>query len=116
VTGVRVGKHDCYDRLVIDLGGAAAGFSVRYVDQVTADGSGNVVPTPGGARLQVIVRHPSFSPVARPGVAGFRTFRSLTDAGSFEGQVGLGLGVRARLPFRVFTLDKGIVVDVAHTW
>jgi hypothetical protein len=86
---------------------------------VTADGSGAVVPTPGGARLQVIVRHPSFSPVPLPSIAGFSTFRSVTNAGSFEGQTTYGLGARARLPVRVFPIAGGhdrIVVDVAHHW
>jgi hypothetical protein len=55
--------------------------------------------------------------VPLPNVAGFSTFRSITNAGSFEGQTTYGLGVRARLPFRVFTIAGGhgrIVVDVAH--
>lgn len=42
-------------------------------------------------------------------------------AGTFEGYTSLGLGVRARLPFRVFALDgpgdgSRLVVDVAHRW
>ncbi|BAS14136.1 conserved hypothetical protein [Arthrobacter sp. Hiyo8] len=42
-------------------------------------------------------------------------------AGSFEGYTSLGLGVRARLPFRVFTLagpgtGSRLVIDVAHMW
>jgi hypothetical protein len=42
-------------------------------------------------------------------------------AGSFEGYTTLGVGTRARLPFRVFALagpggDTRIVVDVAHRW
>jgi hypothetical protein len=42
-------------------------------------------------------------------------------AGSFEGQTTLGLGVRARLPFRAFVLPgpgsgSRLVVDVAHRW
>ena len=42
-------------------------------------------------------------------------------AGSFEGYTSIGLGVRARLPFRVFMLDgpgtsSRLVVDVAHRW
>jgi hypothetical protein len=73
-----------------------------------------------GKRLQVIVRHPSFSTRAMPGVTGFRTFRQVVDAGSFEGQTTLGIGLRnGPLPFRVFTLNGGhgrLVVDVAHTW
>lgn len=119
VDTVRAGRHECFDRLVVDIDGPPAGYNVRYVDQVMADGSGAVVPTPGGARLQVIVRHPRFSPVPLPDVAAFTTFRSITNAGSFEGQTTYGLGVRARLPFRVFTIAGGhgrIVIDVAHRW
>jgi hypothetical protein len=44
---VRTGQHDCYDRLVLDIDGPPAGYNVRYVDQVTADGSGFVVPYSG---------------------------------------------------------------------
>jgi hypothetical protein len=45
----------------------------------------------------------------------------ITWAGSFEGYTTIGLGVRARLPFRVLVLDgpvagSRIVVDVAHQW
>ena len=119
VDTVRAGRHECFDRLVVVVDGPPAGYNVRYVDQVIADGSGAVVSTPGGARLQVIVRHPSVSLVPLPTVADFSTFRSVTNAGSFEGQTTYGLGVRARLPFRVFTIAGGhgrIVVDVAHHW
>lgn len=119
VDTVRAGRQECFDRMVVDIDGPPAGFDVRYVDQVRADGSGNVVPTAGGARLQVVVRHPAFSTPRLPSVAGFTTFRQITNAGSFEGQTTFGLGVRARLPFRVFTLPGGhgrIVVDVAHRW
>ena len=54
-------------------------------------------------------------------VAGYSTFRQVAYAGSFEGQTTIGLGVRARLPFRVFTLagpgsDTRLVIDVAHHW
>jgi hypothetical protein len=54
-------------------------------------------------------------------VTDYRTFRQVAFAGSFEGQTTIGLGVRARLPFRVLTLtgpgtSSRIVVDVAHSW
>jgi hypothetical protein len=54
-------------------------------------------------------------------VSGFRTFRQAYWGGTFEGTTVVGLGVRARLPFRVFSLPgKGdrtrFVVDVAHRW
>ncbi len=54
-------------------------------------------------------------------VSGFRTFRQACWGGTFEATTTVGLGVRARLPFRVFTIEGSkdttrLVVDVAHTW
>lgn len=132
ITDVRAGRQACYDRLVVDVAGAGAGYDVRYVDQVIADGSGQVVPLRGGAKLQVVVRAPAYdangNATYRPAdrrelvnVTGFQTFRQLALAGSFEGVTTIGAGVRARLPFRVLVLDgpgssSRIVVDVAHRW
>ncbi len=130
--GVRSGRHDCYDRLVVDLSGPAAGARVQYVDKVVMDGSGAPVALRGAARLQIVVLAPAYnqngSPTYRPAdprelvnVTGYRTFRQVAWAGSFEGQTTLGLGVRARLPFRVFQLTgpgshTRLVIDVAHRW
>ena len=132
LTTVRTGRHTCFDRLVIDLNGRAAGYDVRYVGTVRQDGSGFAVPLRGSARLQVVVRAPSYNlagqttyaPANRrelSNVSGYSTFRQVAFAGSFEGQTTIGLGVRARLPFRVFTLagpgsNSRLVVDVAHHW
>ena len=121
LTGVRPGRHDCFDRLVVDIAGKPpAGYDVRYVDVFRADGSGDVVPVAGGAILSVIVRAPAYQRL-RASVAGYRTFRDVAWGGSFEGQTSLGLGVRGRLPFRVFQLDgpghgTRLVIDVAHRW
>ena len=128
VVDVRTGAHACFDRFVVDVAGRGDGYFVRYVDQVRFDGSGDVVPLRGGARLEVVVVEPVaatdafFLPDGEPAdVRGYRTFRQVAWAGSFEGQTTFGLGVRARLPFRVLTLDgpgsgSRLVVDVAHRW
>jgi hypothetical protein len=121
VDTLRAGRHACFDRFVVEVDGPIGGYNVRYVDQITADGSGFVVPTRGaGKRLQVVVRHPSFSRLTMPNVAGFTTFRQVVPAGSFEGQTTFGIGLRnGPLPTRVFTIDGGhgrLVVDVAHRW
>ncbi|WP_224048589.1 hypothetical protein [Arthrobacter sp. NicSoilB4] len=132
VTNVRTGQHYCFDRLVIDLNGPAGGNTVRYVPQVTQDGSGLPVALRGQAFLQVTVNAPAYddsgnatynpaNPNELTDVTGYQTFRQVAWAGSFEGYSTLGLGVRARLPFRVFTLvgpDAGsrLVIDVAHFW
>ncbi|RJK96862.1 AMIN-like domain-containing (lipo)protein [Vallicoccus soli] len=132
VRGLRAGQHPCFDRLVVDVRGRVTGYAVRYVDQVRADGSGQVVPLRGRARLEVVVQaagydgqgRPTYAP-ARPseavGVGGYATFRQVAWVGSFEGQSQVGLGVRARLPFRVLVLPpvsgtSRLVVDVAHSW
>ena len=122
VTGVRAGRHTCYDRLVVDMTGRAPGYDVRYVGTVYADGSGLPVPVAGGARLAVMARKGATSVPAMPSVSGFSTFRQVRWAGSFEGQTTLALGVRARLPFRVSstydatTNRSRVIVDVAHRW
>ncbi len=125
LTGVRSGRHTCFDRLVIDLSGRPAGYRVNYVSNVFTDGSGALVPLRGGAKLQIVVTAPNYHLTANQreltNVAGYQTFRQVAWAGSFEGQSTIGLGVRARLPFRVLTLPgpgagSRLVVDVAHRW
>ncbi len=132
LTGVRAGRHTCYDRLVLDVRGDVDGWDVRYVPVVHAEGSGKPVPVAGGADLQVVVRVPAYNASGRPtytpanpsrlvNVSSFSTFEQVAFAGSFEGQTTIALGVRARLPFRVFVLDgpgsgSRLVIDVAHRW
>ena len=127
VSDIRSGRHECFDRLVIDTNLVEAGYYVRYTDEVTYVGSGEPVPLRGGAKLFVMAYSPSydenFDPTYQPAdpaevvdVTGYRTFRQVAWAGSWEGTTDLGLGVRARLPFRVFTLTDRVVVDVAHQW
>jgi hypothetical protein len=100
---------------------------VSYVDEVTEDATGDPVPLRGGAKLQVTVYAPAYDESWEPtyvyanraelvDVTGFQTFRQVAWAGSWEGTTGVGLGVRARLPFRVFTVPDRIVIDVAHFW
>jgi hypothetical protein len=116
VTAVRAGRHDCYDRLVLDNTRSGLGYSVSYVRQVTQDGSGAAVPLKGGAFLQVVDKAGATRRLPMPDVTGYRTFRQVAWAGSFEGYTTIGLGVRARLPFRVFRTGNHLVIDVAHTW
>lgn len=130
IVNVRGGQKTCYDRLVVDFRGKASAYRVRYVSAVTKQGSGAVLPLRGGAFLQIDLQAPTYdvntgAPTYRPAnrnelvnVSGWRTFRQVADGGSFEAVTTFGLGVRARLPFRVFKLaDPGrVVIDVAHRW
>ena len=132
VFDVRTGRHPCFDRVVIQVVGDVGGYTVGYVDVVTQEGSGTPLAVPGGARLSVAVNHPAYDDTGRvtydhpigpvATVDGYSTLRSVVYGGSYEGYTQLGVGVRARLPFRVFTLAgpgiaaNRIVIDVAHRW
>ncbi|KAA1421639.1 hypothetical protein F0U44_05010 [Nocardioides humilatus] len=134
VTDVRSGRHTCFDRLVVDIGGhgrGRPGWWVGYVPRVVMDGSGHRVPLRGDARIQVVINAPAYGrhgavtydpadPRELVDVGTYDTFRQVAWAGTFEGQTTLGLGVRARLPLRVFVLDdpsgRRLVIDVAHSW
>lgn len=129
LVNIRTGRNTCYDRMVFDLNGPAAGYAVQYVSNVYADGSGQLIPLNGGAKLEIVARAPAYNQNGQPtypgitgqklpsvNLTGYQTFRDAKFAGSFEGQTTVGLGVRARLPFRVFTLDNRVIVDVAHYW
>jgi hypothetical protein len=125
LTGVRAGHHACFDRLVVDVAGSpGVGYRVQYVPEVLSDAKGDVVPLRGAADLQVVL----FTESSRlrnssklVSTAGLPTLLQVASAGGFEGQTDLGVGVRARLPFRVFTLagpgsGGRVVIDVAHHW
>lgn len=132
LTDVRTGKHDCYDRIVFDItsgAGSPVGYTVEYVSQVIQDGSGDVVPVAGDAKVQITINAPAYdgpgnstyNPATVPGVSGYQTFRQVAWAGSFEGYTTFGLGVRARLPIRAVVLTgpgsgQRLVVDVYHFW
>lgn len=133
ITNVRAGRHTCFDRMVVDVRGKGAGYTVRYVAQVLSQGKGAVVPLRGGAKLDVVITAPTYNintgtstynpanPRELVNVTGFSTFRQIASGGSFEGYTTIGLGVRARLPMRVFIIDgpgtgSRVVIDVAHHW
>ena len=132
ITNIRSGRHACFDRLVVDVNGGAPAYTVRYVSAWTQDGSGLAVPLRGGAFIDVRVMAPAhdqnYTPTYTPAnrseavnVAGFQTFHQVAFAGTYESVTQIGLGVRARLPFRVFTLaglgdGSRLVIDVAHRW
>ena len=139
---VRPGRHACYDRVVFDTNGVvdgpdAIGVHVAYAEgDVRADGSGEPVPTAGGAALEVIVRAPAqgygtggHQPgrvlagvgddlVTTDQVAGWPALREVVFAGSFEGQSTFAVGVDRRLPFRAGSFEADgythVYVDIAH--
>ncbi|HET9517095.1 MAG TPA: hypothetical protein VFO77_05155, partial [Actinoplanes sp.] len=80
----------------------------------------------GGAKLAVTLKAPATTYPAVTGdhpvnVLRYRTLRDVVYGGSFEGYTQFGVGVRARLPMRVFVAagpgaHSRIIIDVAHRW
>lgn len=129
---IRAGRHRCFDRLVIDVRGPVQESRVEYVPGVTGLATGDPIPVRGGAFLSVIAGATDHDQNGQPtypwagraelvNVTGFDTLRQVRWAESQEGLTQVAVGVRARLPFRVFVLagpgaGSRLVIDVAHRW
>ena len=135
IHNVRSGQHACFDRLVIDIGpgDGTAGYQTGYADRLRGAASGELLPRlRGGISLGILVdvraHDDNYDPTYQPAdpyeivnVSGYQTFRQVAFYGTFEGTTQLGIGVRARLPYRVFVLagpggGHRFVIDIAHRW
>lgn len=126
---VRTGRHACYDRMVFDIPGMTTAdpalYWVQYVPSFAHVPSQTGIPVEGGAVIEIEFTAPvnhSQYPVGLadplPGLdfSGYQTFRDAKFGGYYDSATHIGLGVRARLPFRVLVLPERLVVDVAHRW
>ncbi|MBD0023854.1 hypothetical protein GII33_14210 [Gordonia pseudamarae] len=125
VTGIRVGHHDGFDRVVFDLGGSGTpGWRVDYTDEPTRPGSGAPITVRGRSVLQVVLiglGYPMDTGVdeytgPNP-VDGVHTVEQVHLTGVFEGEAVGFIGVDADKPaVRVTSLTNPtrLVVDLAH--
>jgi len=119
IADVRVGANEGFDRFVVEFEGAIGAYFVSYVDQVTQDGSGDVVPVEGTALLQVSLNGIPNEPSTPQQTidADLTGLIQVVGAGAgFEASVSYGLGTAQAAGFRVFTLTEPsrLVVDIAH--
>jgi hypothetical protein len=122
LVAVRAGRHAGFDRVVFEFrGDVPATRRIRYVDQLTQDGSGEPVSLAGDANLEVVFEganahddrgNPTVSP--RRFSPGFPALKEVAQVGDFEAVVGYGLGVDRERPFKVSTLSgpSRLVIDV----
>ncbi|MEU4326347.1 AMIN-like domain-containing (lipo)protein [Nonomuraea dietziae] len=124
VKTVRFADHGPLDRVVIDLDGDVTSYSVRWVDELVQDGSGEPIDVRGGAYLQVTLKPANaHTDEGKPTWSGGPIFQAslgnvqnVVKTGDFEGVVGVGLVLDHRAPFSVaeLTSPHRLVVDVAH--
>ena len=124
VTDIRLGRHDGFDRVVVEVGGEGPpGWDVRYVDEAASQGSGDPVDVPGDAVLQVTLTGAGY-----PYDTGLEEYAggplSATDTevvtevvfdATYEGTTVAFVGTASRTPFRVYALENParVVVEVA---
>jgi len=119
---VRAGGHAGANRVVFEFEGDVPTHSVRYVDQLVEDGSGNPISLAGAANLEVIFQganahrengSPTVSP--RRFSPGLTAVKEIAQLGDFEAVVSYGIGVDQQRPIQVSTLSNPsrLVIDIA---
>lgn len=124
LVSVRAGGHEEFDRVVWELDGPLPGVHAEYVDEpVRACGSGEPVPLPGDAWLEI--RMTPARAHTEDGRATIAERRRATDlplvleiaaSCDFEAVVTWVIAVRSPEPFRLTWLEdpSRLVVDVRH--
>jgi hypothetical protein len=119
LTGISVGRHPAFDRIVFRFNGGIPGYRIQYTDQVLNDARGDQVPLPGRTFLRIVFFGASgYQSYRGPHVISpdYPTLLQLRTAGDFEGYLSFGAGLSSRAGFHVRTLTQPdrVVVDVAH--
>ncbi|WP_040798222.1 AMIN-like domain-containing (lipo)protein [Nocardia higoensis] len=126
VTGVRIGSHDGFDRVVYDLGGSGTpGWIVGYTERAVQDGSGRELDIAGDSVLEVRITGSAYpfdsgvTPYAGPDPLTDPAVPGITGVSTplvFEGVSQSFIGVTGEQPaFSVTTLSNPtrLVVDIA---
>ncbi|WP_324651341.1 hypothetical protein [Georgenia sp. H159] len=120
---MRVGDHEGYDRVVLELtGDGVPGWQTEYVTEAVEDGRGETIDVDGDAILSVYVsgtRYPDegedhYAPQGP--VEGSDVVEEVHYVGTFEGLTQLFIGVDGgEADYRVFTLadPARLVIDIA---
>ena len=122
VTGVRVARHDGFDRVVVDFKGDIPGYAVRWTSKVETEGAGKVIDLKGGRALHVMlipaVAHTEEGTPTWSGTSAepLTAVTGIVSTGDFEGHVGIALISDRTRTFRVkeYTGPSRLVIDVGH--
>lgn len=125
LVSIRTAHHPTYDRVVFEFSGAAPGYRVAYVPQVTTDGEGAPVALRGDHFLQVAFQGATLDRAMQGGTGSYSGPKRVTPllpsvqeiafAGDFEGVLSWGIGIDGSRGIRVVPLSSPsrIAIDVA---
>jgi hypothetical protein len=126
MTGIRTGLNTGFDRIVLDMTGAQPGVSyTNYLDELIADGSGEIVWLTGQYFVSVVANparahddagNPTYTGPQKFRTRNLRNVMAVAVTGDFEGYLSIGLGIRYQSWVRVFTLGSPtrVVIDVGN--
>lgn len=123
LTGIRVGEHETFTRVVYDfIGEGEPGWYTGYLDQPYQQGSGHDVDVDGEAFLKIDLTGTTYpfehehEGLATGPYPGTGVVREVVNTGTFEGHTLTYLGLEAELPYSVTVLHDPlrVVVDIQH--
>ena len=122
--GVRIGKHDGFDRIVFDFKGKLEGYTVKYEKPpLSWYGDGETIKVKGKAFVEITFYPLSVSQIEigvtitprqkRPNLPLIKEIKPL---GWFEAEVAYVIGLDRKTPFRVHLMANPdrLVVDFKH--
>lgn len=124
VVGVRVGAHEGFDRVVVDLeGDGDPGWFVDYTSTPMQETVGQPLQVAGNSFLNINVDGTVYPfelgkdnnvPVTMAGDTG--NVIDVISAGTYEGRSQVVVGLRSELPYSVQVLEnpKRVVVDIVQ--
>lgn len=124
VSGVRVGSHKRFDRVVIDLSGTGLpGWYVNYVDTPMQETVGRPLNVQGSTFLNINVDGTVYPFEAGVGsvpvdsTGGSSNIVDVVNAGTYEGRSQVVVGLRSAKPYSVQVLDNPtrLVVDIVKS-
>lgn len=124
VTGVRVGSHHRFDRVVVDLSGPGSpGWYVSYVTAPMQETVGRPLDVEGSVFLNINVDGTVYpfeagvEPTPVDAQGGSTNIVDVVNAGTHEGRSQILVGLRSARPYSVQVLDNPtrVVVDILKT-
>lgn len=124
VSGIRVGRHEGFDRVVFDLTeGDDPGWRTDYVDQPLQQASGLPVEVAGETYLHVMITNTTYpfelgieDPLEPGNFPGAGSVQEIAYTSVFEGYTEAYIGLDEELPYSVTVLQdpKRLVIDFQH--
>jgi hypothetical protein len=124
LTGIRVGQHAGFDRVVFQFSGGLPVYQAQTVQTVNSDPKGEPVPLAGQQSLRVVFRASAWcqQPVRHtytgPSVLTpfYPRLLVVSAAGDFEQVLSFGIGTAASGPYHAYSLTgpDRVVIDFTH--